>query len=290
MSALDQLGIMLDPGHGPADHIGHDLRRAFSQPPRRAPRRNVRRLVTAGALATMLAAAVLVVQATGQPQAGAADVLNRAAAAAGREPELAARPDQFVFSEWWGVVPDNQQVRYLRTWTSVDGRRPGELRYRVKGSTEWHAEPTPASGRPAYHDDLPTDPDAMLHFLYTHDIPICDGNNSCVPRGLEPAENMAFHVAGDLLRGYVTPKARAALFQAAAKIPGTEVERDVLDAAGRSTIGVRLPDGDERGDWTELLFDPKTYRYLGFRMSTGGKIGVTAIERVSITDRPGQLP
>jgi hypothetical protein len=29
---------------------------------------------------------------------------------------------------------------------------------------------------------------------------------------------------------------------------------------------------------------------MRFRMSTGGKIGVTAIERVTVTDRPGQLP
>jgi RNA polymerase sigma-70 factor (ECF subfamily) len=72
---------------------------------------------------------------------------------------------------------------------------------------------------------------------------------------LTPAEDFT-HV-GDFLRGTALPAAvRAALYRAAATIPGVRLLGTVLDHAGRSGIGVAYP--QTGGGLDELILDPRT--------------------------------
>lgn len=303
---LDNLGSMLDPNHpGPGERVRHDLQRAIddaaSAPPagravrRRAATDHRRRLVTAASLAVVLTAGTLAMQTVriaGRPPASvanAADLLNRAALAADREPGLTARPEQFVFIEWIGDAPtDPPETRRLQRWLSADGTRGGLFRWRLEAQpSRWHDETQAASGQPAYRADLPTDPKAMLRYLYAQRPKLCDSNGSCAQYDPTEADLFAFAAVDDLLMGYVPPRARAALFRATAQIRGTTVVRDVVDAAGHRGIAVRQ---SLEQTWIELVFDPETYGFLGTRTPFFSRIASTAIQRVAIVDEPGRLP
>ena len=94
---------------------------------------------------------------------------------------------------------------------------------------------------------------------------------------------------------YLPPATLAALFEAAATIPGTtKVEQ--VDLAGRRGIAVSRTDQDFRHD---LIFDAKTYKFLGERDVMVGDLkpypknavtGWTAQLKIAVVDRPGQLP
>ena len=144
----------------------------------------------------------------------------------------------------------------------------------------------------------------MLTYLY--------GNS----HGDNPRDQQAFITAADMLRGaYLPPAARSALFRAMARIPGVRAMPDVVDVAGRHGVAVTRTYGYRQ----ELIFDPKTYEYLGEQETvvadpgTGGPgttpgrspghtasqvpdlplgmvFGRIAILRVAIVDRAGQVP
>ena len=307
---LDGLGSRLDPPRpGPGDEVSHHLQRAIEAARAGSvgsgPRRSVtairrRRLVTAAPLATVLTVAGLTVQTfwiaghSPASSASAAEILNQAALAAEREPALLARPDQFVFTEWTSEVPvDPPQTRRLQRWRSADGTRDGVLRWRLEGETSgWHEEVQPVSEQPGpgYRTDLPSDPEQMLRYLYAQRPKVCDGNGWCLhykPGDPDVADFTAFITATDMLDTYVPPAARAALFQAIARIPAMTVVRNVHDAAGRPGIAVRHHIDNE---FIDLIFDPVTYQYLGGGISLSGQTYRTTNRRVAIVDRAGQLP
>ncbi|GAB2621015.1 hypothetical protein Aab01nite_35610 [Paractinoplanes abujensis] len=221
----------------------------------------------------------------------AAQVLRLAAAEARREPVLKARPDQFVYVESRyagsgrraGVGADGQTApsdQRRQVWQSVDGTRTGLLREK-DGDTPLDA------GFPAYRDKLPTDAKAMRAFLYQDAKP--------GPKGI-PVDQIAFTKVSETLREqYLPPAALAALFDAAATIPGTKtVPR--TDFAGRRGVAVSRADDFFRQD---LIFDEKTYKFLGERSVVVGElpdvkkntvITFTAQLRIAIVDRAGQLP
>lgn len=132
--------------------------------------------------------------------------------------------------------------------------------------------------RPTYTwlASLPTDPDVLLRRLTTEITRDQDARDT-------PAEDRdqaqdAFDAMGELLRETVMPpKTAAALYKAAAKIPGVTVDSDAVDAAGRHGIGVARD--DTRAGWrTAWIFDPTTLEYLGertylIRDTTMGKKG-----------------
>ncbi|MBL7253788.1 CU044_5270 family protein [Paractinoplanes lichenicola] len=272
-----------------------------AEPPR--PRtRWVWRLAPAAALAVAVGVAgvlTLPSEPAGQPGQGPAPatasdavrVLRLAAAEARREPVLKARPDQFVYVESRyagtgrraGVGADGETApseRRRQVWQSVDGTRTGLLREK-DGDTPLDA------GFPAYRDKLPTDAKAMRAFLYQDAKPN--------PKGI-PVDQIAFTKVSETLREqYLPPAALAALFEAAATIPGTKtVPR--TDFAGRRGVAVSRADAFFRQD---LIFDEKTYKFLGERsvvvgelpdVKKGAVINFTAQLRIAIVDRAGQLP
>ncbi|MEU6408503.1 CU044_5270 family protein [Microbispora sp. NPDC046933] len=238
----------------------------------------------------------------------AEEVLGRAARAV---TDLSPRDDQFVkvgsqtMYEADVFGEDEKESRYLyrtkRTiWLSADGTRDGALKieylephaypgwpippdaYKEKG-TEWMLLPACNSVRDTAYTSLkklPADPEKMRAYLYDR------------PHGDNPPDTGAWTAVGDLLREtYVPAPQRAALFKAAATIPGVTVTENAEDAAGRTGIGVGRVSGGVR---EEIIFDPSTYELLGERgivvdekeakAPTGSLVASTAQLEVTVDD------
>jgi hypothetical protein len=72
-----------------------------------------------------------------------------------------------------------------------------------------------------------------------------------------------FVLAGDLVGETLMPPAvSASLYRAVSGISGVELVRDAIDAAGRHGVAIART---EHGVRRELIFDKKTYSYLGYR-------------------------
>ncbi|MFE2941105.1 CU044_5270 family protein [Streptomyces sp. NPDC059255] len=129
----------------------------------------------------------------------------------------------------------------------------------------------PAVGIPAGLDrptytwlaSLPTDPDALLRRLGA-EITRDQNARDTPAEDRDPAQD-AFDAIGELLRETVMPpRTAAALYKAAAKIPGVTEDSDAVDAAGRHGIGVAR-DNTRTGERTAWIFDSATLEYLGER-------------------------
>jgi len=106
--------------------------------------------------------------------------------------------------------------------------------------------------------------------------------------GLSP-DAVAFGTIGDLIREQaMPPRVAAALYRAAALIPGVTVIRAATDAIGRRGVAVSL---SVRGDQQEWIFDRHTHLLLGEREFVHGiLVGTTAILARAIVDHAGELP
>ena len=297
----------------PADqHTLNRARAAMFRAPAPPKSRLAWRVVPAAGLAAALAVTGVVLRPGGsaepppaaigprpvvKPLSESAKVLQLAAAEARREPLLPARDDQFVYVET--IISfansesngDGTAGKYLPAeprrrwaWLSVDGSQDGLAR---EAPVTSHTVPSGGdnlSRTDGYRNDLPTDAKAMRVLLYS------------AQRGDQSADAGAFKQVGGLLREqYVPPASVAALFDAAATIPGTTVVRQV-DMAGRHGVAVSRTEDGIRSD---LIFDARTYHYLGERdvvvgssppFPKGVVIGSTAQLRIAVVDRAGQLP
>lgn len=299
-----------------------------ARPPVPQPRRRGRRSVLArrGLLVGAAAAAAIAVlvmptlttNGAGPPaDSAAAAVLHQAAQAAVARAASPVPEGSFVYTESADrysettVTGDGDSSSRLgpatdrRIWLPAYGQAPGLLQTRPHdGSGPWDdttlggcASPKPGADtpsvsadceqnpQPAYLRDLPQTADAMFTYLYTHS------------HGDNPPDVQAFITVGDLLReNYLPPAAEAALFQAAARIPGTVVVRDEHDALGRPATAVAMNSGTARD---ELLFDPGSGAFLGEKSvllqagtlgPAGTVVGSSAVLRTAIVARAGQLP
>ncbi|MEU8254052.1 CU044_5270 family protein [Micromonospora inaquosa] len=275
------------------------------------------RLAGAFGLAVTLTAGALAVQTMRlgdqpPPTASASEIFHLAADAARQQPELTARPDQYVFTESLATIrdlPDSGPYQTIRNqlWQSAGGvaytqgrYRPetdpngwGELRVLRMGDAADPTKELDAFQPPAYHGDLPTDPDELLRYLREHpvDLHLPEGADEEAVYG---GESMAYTTAWSMLDGYVPPRALAALFQVLAREPGAVViSGDVVDVAGRHGVAIRMP--GVIGGNLDLIFDRDSHVYLGTRNSVvrNGKESLyhaVALLRIAIVDRPGQLP
>lgn len=218
----------------------------------------------------------------GPAAVSAEEVLRQAAVRVAQQSDVVPRADQFVFTErvFTGSgsttdandnqVPQKLEPQLRQSWDSVDGTRDGLIRGRSTTAADWTFTETVhvcRNGRikgetmacvtvPMVRPDLPTDAAAMLEYLYTHPA-------SKNPGGDRNA--VAFGAAVDLVtRYYLTPATKAAVFEALSRLPGVALRTDVADAAGRSGAAVRMstPTSDTKIKG-ELIFDPKTYAFLG---------------------------
>ncbi|WP_432976538.1 CU044_5270 family protein [Dactylosporangium sp. CA-233914] len=311
--ALDDLGARLGPPQPvvPASLHGRVLDRARTSRRRLWLRGPSGRIVLVAGVAAVMVAATFVLQTSRIGERGpaasaeATELLRHAAAVAGQEPGLAARPDQFVFveSKSWSPTTSGPVAGLVRSWLSVDGTRDnliwkeqadpdGRHEMTIPGcrngkAAQWGPggtlDPTrtrPCTPDPGYRDQLPTSPGAMLAYLRR------------AAGGDDPGQVFS-QIITLLSSGYVPPKSRAALFMAASELPGVSVAQDRVDAAGRHGVAVTRTQDSLR---QELLFDPGSYRFLGTQLnSDDDRISMlmlrpTALLRTAIVDQAGRLP
>lgn len=204
----------------------------------------------------------------------------------------AVRADQFIYLDSrvsWGY---GQPVHRRQVWLSADGSQQGLLvepgKVSVTGGDQIpldrNDKPSIADPTYTYLTHLTTDPKALLALV--HDYVHRNG-------GGNGFDEETFTLIGDILReNLVPPKLSAALYRAAAMIPGITVLPDVTDAAGRHGVAAAWTDihTGARQSW---IFDPNTLTYLGQRddnTKTGTIGSTTAVLTRSPVDHIRQLP
>lgn len=230
------------------------------------------RLALAGTVTAGLAAVATGVLVTGPTELGgqvpqpasAAEILDRAAAAALTSPDVVPRDNQFVYRKTQQVSGPHE------VWMSVDGTRDGLIRAdgwaepvpgcrggkafsAAKDGTIDHSHPESCTPRPAYRPDLPTTPDGVLAYLGKQ----TDGSTNGMAKEL-------LTLAGD---HWLRPATRAALFQAGAKIPGVRVVEHATDGAGRPGVGITWTTAGSKGSGVVIVFDADRYTLLGTNQS-----------------------
>jgi hypothetical protein len=124
---------------------------------------------------------------------------------------------------------------------------------------------------------LPTDPRKLLDFVYDK----TQGEGQAQGRDGE-----AFITIGDMIReSIVPPQTAAALYRAAALIPGVSVVPHATNAAGRPGVAVAWTGGSGHQTY-EWIFDAKTYQFIGEQDTSGA----TAILQQAFVAHAGQLP
>jgi hypothetical protein len=217
-----------------------------------------------------------------QAQTDPVRILYAAAALARAQPGVEPRPDQFVYTK-----SREADGREAETWASADGTHDGlQIMFdhevevagcrngrRVQKESEGRTVTTKCKPFAAFIPDLPTNADDMLAYL--HKSTYGEGDT------LQDLGSEFVNLSG----GYMRPAARAALYEAVAKVPGLVVRQDAKDATGRSVIGISW-NGTTRygvGNQDEFLFDPETFAYLG-----SGMLG--SVVSQGIVDKVRQRP
>ncbi|MFF3014872.1 CU044_5270 family protein [Streptomyces sp. NPDC057939] len=286
----------------------------FSRPARVRSRRTRGLFLAAGAATCAVAlAAVLGVHgsdgppAAARPEPAAVRLLDRVALAAQTAGAPAVRDGQFLYTRTVGHSTSlsetaNGDMEAARTdesaerWVSVDGAA-GTLTRTTGGESTDPVSGTHKAGinSPTYRflETLPTDPARLLEVIH-EDTLLNHGAGSGSTTG---PDQQAFVAIGDLLRTTEAPPGvSAALYRAAARIPGVVLIPEATDAAGRHGVAVARVHKGERTEW---IFDEQSLRLLGERTvllkdSSWGKAG-TAVTSVAIvgrgvTDVAGAVP
>ncbi|MGE7384776.1 CU044_5270 family protein [Streptomyces sp. NPDC004126] len=292
----------------------HLLREAHASPAPARTRRRTALLLAAGAAtcAVTLAVALGATGPAGPPAAAPPDpaavrLLDRVALTAQEAPAPAVRDGQFLYTRTTGHSTALSEVpggamEASRTdgsaerWLSVDGSAdPVERTARGTRTLRSDGERRATLNGPTYRflESLPTDPGRLLEVIYA-DTRLNHGPGSGSTTG---PDQEAFVAIGDLLRRMEAPPGvSAALYRAAARIPGVVLVPEATDAAGRTGVAVaRVHDGER----TEWIFDRSSLRLLGERTvlledSAWGKAG-TAVTSVAVvgrgvSDRAGETP
>jgi hypothetical protein len=285
---------------------------------RGGPRRPRRAILaaTAAAAALAIAATVIAVTSLGGPgrpafDAGAVRLLAKAANAAARQPTPHVLDSQYMYIETKEAVtstvplelgatpppmPRHVHLKLItsRVWVPVGKScRPAYKRSTsANGKTAiqtYSGEKCAGIGSlndPTYRllQTLPTNPHTLLALIYR------------VERGHGPGPDQeAFVTIGDLLRDTIAPpKVAAALYRAAALIPGVTLIPHAADAIGRPGVAVgRIGPGVDGGIRDELIFSGATLQLIGERSviaRTGTTTGATAIIARAFVNHDGQIP
>ncbi|MFG3436242.1 CU044_5270 family protein [Nonomuraea sp. NPDC047897] len=248
----------------------------------------VRRAGLVGAMAVLLTGGVTVIQAglggsdpgtpgslIAAPPADARTLLTLAARAAADRPDTVPVRGQYVHTKTLAqhsLYTKDRRGRTLSTkvmvsqerWEAADLGKPWLSRsrnlsavgpaprtYWDRGVEDIVSEPGACPGRPAYErlGAWPTDP-GLVRAKIVADT------------GEEPLR--IWRSLQDLVReSVVRPSLGAALYQVAAGLDGIVLIGDAVDAAGRPGLAVAMDEGN--GTRSELIFDRKTYHYLGER-------------------------
>ncbi|MCW2882634.1 MAG: hypothetical protein JWQ95_6734 [Sphaerisporangium sp.] len=248
----------------------------------------------------------------------AVEVLVRASDNAGRFPELHPKPGQFLVYESLSMNPveggteGGTYYRYLarskRTvWLPVSGSPvDGVVVEEMLPSRPYPGWPLPAvakgpltkTGPEKLVDFDETPEDARTDYAHLSRLPTdTAGMRRYLFKPLDDTRNPyydAWNQVINLLREAYLPAAqRAALFRAAATIPGVTSIKESTDAAGRKGVAAAMVFKEE-GIRKEYIFDPKTYQFLGERSvvvdaakakaPVGSVLTSTAQLKVSVAD------
>ncbi|MEW6583038.1 MAG: CU044_5270 family protein, partial [Actinomycetota bacterium] len=267
--------------------------------PRRGHGRRRAVLVGAAACTVALAATATVrVAFPGDPGLERADAATvraletGARAAEAQPPPPLLTPGRYLYTHSRGlsmvtsVGNDGASTSYLvrsdrRSWIGGDGTlrlvgRSEPARFLAGDPAVWRAEARRMRETPGPSEDR--GPAALLSDIFRQagardaalaaraDDPeaAADLLREAAPRyGGQPTEEEMFTMVGDGLReSTFSPRARAALFRAAAYIPGVELVGRTTDPLGRDGLAVaRTADGTRK----ELVFDPRTSALLAER-------------------------
>ncbi|UQX02450.1 CU044_5270 family protein [Streptomyces sp. RerS4] len=247
---------------------------------RRAGRRPFGLVLAAGVATCAVALAVSLGTGGGgsgvrPPEPAAVQLLDRVALTAQEQPAATVRDDQFLYTKTVGHSTTLSETKdggmeAFRTdesaerWVSVNGSvgtlvRTADGTSREPTSSKGNAEPSINGPTYRFLEALPTDPDKLLKLIYA-DVRVNHGPDS---GSTLSTDQHAFVAIGDLLRTVnAPPGVSAALYRAAARIPGVVFVPEATDAAGRSGVAVARVD---RGERTEWIFDAATLRLLGER-------------------------
>ncbi len=206
-------------------------------------------------------------------QLDAAVVLHRAALAALSAPVPGT--GQFIYAQvvttGTGRSAHRPDLVRGQEWVSVTGAQPTTM----SGTSCPGAPPAACTIRlrPGFYtftyaglEKLPTAPSALLDYLYREQSGSCPGTDATASRAeLEWAA--IYSIMTDV--PVLPPRFGAALFTAAAEIPGVTVIRNVTTAAGQPGIAVArkihaLASQDTHVTYRlELIFSPHSYRSIG---------------------------
>jgi hypothetical protein len=230
----------------------------------------------------------------------AAQVLHRAAARSRAQSTSVPVPrdDQYIYTkeiiEETPVSGHGERQRFVdENWRSVDGSKPSRVSERGKS---WNAPPLKKNESvwpPTKYSDLeklPTDPDELLG-----SGPGGRGRPVDIRHAQSTSQDMAYVFMVDLLHGWrvMPPGLQAAAFEAVAKIPGVKVVPGEVDAFGRKGVGVTRATGPMKDQL--LVFDSRTYQYLGMRDTLVRDDGVRVTQLMGfvkggVVDRIGERP
>ncbi|MFF7492762.1 CU044_5270 family protein [Streptomyces rubiginosohelvolus] len=233
-------------------------------------------------------------------------VLLRISDAAGKGEALPVRDDQFLYTRGTGrdvdLTSGKAVVGPLEESESWYSQKPGPQKKlglsRVNGETlPINAELGDSEGtrpglfRPTYRwlSTLPTDPRELLDYL-SEITPKFEG---------EDRDQALFEAIGGLIGGPVLPPGTAAaLYKAAALIPGVTEAPDAVDALGREGVGIAREDA-RSSERTEWVFDPDGLSFLGWRSyltkdteygKKGDLLGDGAVIETAVVDKAGARP
>ncbi|MFI6080206.1 CU044_5270 family protein [Streptomyces sp. NPDC051217] len=215
----------------------------------------------------------------------AAGLLDRIANVAAQGDSGKVADSQYVYTHVKGRQRTFQDgkiqtatVPYEREdWHAVDGSRHGLAVQKVgpgagvpEGPQRMTLDSDPNYTTYRELAALPTEPGALLDKIYAD------------TKGQGPTQaQAAFEAIGSMLdEALVVPDVDAALYRAAARIPGVVVQQDAVDGAGRQGIGLTLKGA--HGDRTSWVFDPVRLTYLG--------TNEVALIQVGIVDKVEQRP
>jgi hypothetical protein len=297
------------------EHLMSEVRTAVRAPagmPASHRRRKLAIVAAAAAAAAAACAVALALLPGSTPGASPAAVrlLARIATAAAAQPSPPVRDGQFWYIQSWvsyqvceggsGSNCTMEKPHERQIWESVSNlcvtgllRDHGQYTPLQYGSSEsstappGHAQTGPGCPQaggvndPTYRflQSLPTDPHALLS-LIERDM-----------QGQLPQPEEAFTTIGDMLHESIAPpRVSAALYRAAALIPGVTVVANATDAIGRSGVAVAFT---YQGTRTEWIFSKQTLQYLGERdinVANGSTTGEAAVLQRAFVDHTGQLP
>ncbi|MGW0609391.1 CU044_5270 family protein [Streptomyces sp. NPDC002788] len=250
------------------------------------PRRRLALIAVPLGTAAALVATVLALGVSGGTERPATDkeavnLLNRIATVAAAKNTTQVRDDQYVYTQTQGTqqVMDQGEDTFRRSdWHTVDGSRDGLARITVlsgpsdpsgQGTYDMKLEADPNATTYRELQALPTDPDKLYQQVWA------------ATEGQGPThEEAALEKIGTMLPGAILlPQVDAALYRAAARIPGVTVVDNAEDAAGRPGVGLTFGDGDDRQVW---VFDRNSLNYLGS--------DEVALLKVGVVDKIGETP